>query len=170
MLCRVLLRGGPTPVAIVRRDAQRDSLRALGVEHVLVSGGADFERELRDVARGLGATLALDAVGGETTGALLRAMPDHSWVRVYGMLSGAPCAVDPSELVFHDKRLCGFTMYEWLRTTGMLSQLLAVVRVQGLLHDVLRTEVRERVSLEASSRALALAAEGGSDGKVLLVP
>lgn len=57
-----------------------------------------------------------------------------------------------------------------LRTTSLVAQVLALLRVQGLVGDALKTHVRARVSLEEHDRALTMAMEGASGGKVLLVP
>ncbi len=170
MLERLLRRQGLAVVSIVRRPAQVEALRADGAEHVLDSSADGFAGELRDRAARLGATLLLDAVGGETTGRVLAAMPQGSVARVYGMLSNAPCELDPAELVFRGKRVEGFTMYDWLRTTSMLGQLLAVSKVQRRVRDVLATRVQARLPLADHAQALAKAVAGANDGKVLFVP
>jgi NADPH:quinone reductase len=100
----------------------------------------------------------------------MAAMPPRSVVRVYGNLSNAPCQVDANDVVFHGKKLEGFTMYEWLETTSMLRQFLSVLKVQGLLGGVLRTQVKARLGLAECRRAMALSLESASDGKVLFVP
>ena len=61
-------------------------------------------------------------------------------------------------------------MYEWLRTTNVIAQLIALMNVQGLLRGVLQTRVRARLPLESSDEALTMAMESASEGKVLLVP
>jgi NADPH:quinone reductase-like Zn-dependent oxidoreductase len=170
MLNRLLSRQGQAVINIVRKESQVDLLRAAGVAHVLNSSVDGFLDELRDLSARLGVSLALDAVGGETTGQIFSALPAGSVVRVYGMLSDAPCQVDPSELVFRGKRIEGFTMYEWLRTTGLFTQLLALMKVQSLVGDVLKTHVQARVALDDHARALTMAIDGASGGKVLLIP
>jgi len=109
-------------------------------------------------------------VGGELTGRLFAALPRGSVVRVYGMLSDEACRIEGAPLVFEDKRLEGFTMYQWLRTTSLFRQLRTMRKVQGLLGDVLQTKVRARFGLDQCDDALAAVREGTSDGKVLLVP
>jgi NADPH:quinone reductase len=170
MLSRLFSRQGQAVIHVVRKPSQVASLRADGAAHVLNSSADGFVEELRAISARLGVSLALDAVGGETTGQVLAALPAGSVVRVYGMLSDAACRVDPSEIVFHGKRLEGFTMYDWLRTTNVVAQLFAFMKVQGLVRDVLKTRVRERVPLADHERALTMAIEGASEGKVLLVP
>jgi NADPH2:quinone reductase len=170
MLGRLLVRQGLEVISVVRKESQVESLRKGGAAHVLNSSSEAFVEELRARSSQLGVSLALDAVGGEMTGKVLAALPDRSTVRVYGMLSDQTCSVDPSELVFRGKRVEGFTMYEWLRTTNIVAQLFAIMRVQGLVRDVLKTTVRARFSLDAHDSALTMAMEGANGGKVLLVP
>ncbi len=171
MTSRLMRAQGREVVHVVRRLAQAEALKKEeGATHVLDSSEEGFVEELRALSAKLGVSLALDAVGGETTGQLFAAMPPGSVVRVYGMLSNAPCRVETSDLVFHGKRIEGFTMYEWLESTSTLGQLFAIMKVQGLLGGVLRTQVRARFSLAEHDAALAAAQQGASDGKVLLVP
>ncbi len=170
MLNRLFRRQGRTVISVVRKKSQVDALTKDGAAHVLDSTAPGFLEELRALATKHQARLALDAVGGEMTGQLFSAMPDESIVRVYGMLANAPSQIDGKELVFKGKRLEGFTMYEWLRHTSMLGQLLAIMKVQGLLQDVLHTKVRARLPLEKHEEALTMAKESATDGKVLLVP
>jgi NADPH2:quinone reductase len=169
MLCRLCAHQGLTAIAVVRRRGQVEALRSDGTEHVLDSSAPDFDETLRSVCARLGASLVLDAIAGDATQRLMAAMPPGSTVRVYGMLSSEPCRIDPNEIVFHAKRLEGFTMYEWLRTTSVVSQFLTAMRVQGLLAGVLKTHVQARMKLDAVAEALALARAGATGGKVLLV-
>jgi NADPH:quinone reductase len=170
MLNRLFLLQDRTVINVVRKPAQVETLRALGAAHVLDSSAVDFDERLRTLSTELGATLLLDAVGGDTTGRVLGAMPDGSVARVYGMLSSEPCRFDTKDLLFRGKRVEGFAMYEWLRTTSLLGQLRAVGKVQGLVGDVLATRVQAKSSLDDHEQALAIALAKSSDGKVLFVP
>src|SRR5207302_1164442 len=96
MILGVAAERGLAGIHVVRRASQVDALRKAGAEHVLVSTGADFETELAARCRDLGATIALDAVGGTSTGQLVNALPPRGEVVVYGALSGEPCGgADP---------------------------------------------------------------------------
>ena len=81
-------------INVVRRDEQKEQLVALGAaaDDVLLSTSDDFEGALKSrlqhhVPAG-GLAVALDAVSGDSTGALAAALPDHSKIYVYGALSG----------------------------------------------------------------------------------
>jgi NADPH:quinone reductase-like Zn-dependent oxidoreductase len=156
-------------IEIVRRDDQAAKLRADGGEHVLVSSAPEFERDLRARCEQLGARYAFDAVGGAMTGQLVRGLAVGSTVIVYGMLAGEPVQIDNHELVFRRAIVRGFTMYDWLEATSVFGKLRALGAAQRRIHDALRTEIRARVPFREPGRALELARNGASDGKVLLV-
>ena len=170
MLNRLFPRQGQAVINVVRKPAQVDALRSAGAAHVLDSSRADFDESLRKLSAELGASLLLDAVGGETTGRVLHAMPNGSVARVYGMLSSEPCRFDANDLVFRGKKVEGFTMYEWLESTSLFGQMRAIGKVQGLVSDVLATRVQDKSPLDAHERALSLALESSTQGKVLFVP
>ena len=48
----------------------------------------------------LGATILFDAVAGELTGKIMKAMPNKSKAYVYGALSMAPCQIGADDLIF----------------------------------------------------------------------
>ncbi|NNK97098.1 MAG: zinc-binding dehydrogenase [Desulfobacterales bacterium] len=69
-------------INVVRRDAQVDLLKAQGADIVLNSSEAGLERELNDACHRNNTHLAFDAVAGQLTGQLLKAMPPNVSVRV----------------------------------------------------------------------------------------
>ncbi len=170
MVVRLARDRGLPLVNVVRRGAQAELLRSLGAEHVLDASEPDFEARLKELCRRLDARIAFDAVGGEGTGQLLRAMPRGSRVVVYGGLSEKDCQVAPSELIFGEKRVEGFWLSSWLRGRPLHQTLRAAVAVQRSIAKDFKTEVRARVSLDEAPRAIAEYAAAMTAGKVLLVP
>lgn len=170
MVARLAIARGLTMIHLVRTEAQKKTLVDLGATHVLDTSATGFEAELGARCRELHATLALDPVAGPLTGTLLRALEPGGVVRIFGALSGAPSSFDPDEVVFRGKRLEGFTMYEWLKTTSMLRQLFTVMQVQGALRGALATEIRARVGLHEHEKALDDYERSMSGGKVLFEP
>ena len=154
----------------MRRDEQAKLLREMGAKHVLDSSDSDFEEQLHERAKKLGATIAFDAVAGELTGKLLAAMPRGSEAVVYGALSLESCGVEPGQLIFERKRLSGFWLSDWIRKQGNLRLLLAMREVQRHIGSELSTAVAERVPLSGAIEAIARYEENMTRGKVLLVP
>lgn len=169
MLVRLSAREGLTLVNVVRRGEQAAALRAIGAEHVIVTAEPDAEEKLIALCERLSVRFAFDAIAGESTGQLARAIGTGGTILVYGMLSGSPCAIDPKVLVFQRLHVVGFTMYEWVQKTSMLGKLRTLARVQRRLADDLRTEVRASKSLGDYAEAIGLARGTTSDGKVLFV-
>ena len=131
---------------------------------------ADFDARLGELCVRLGATVAFDAVAGEMTGRLLRAMPARGRAFVYGALSLEGCLVDPRGLIFERKAVEGFWLSDWLRSQNVLSKFLVARRVEGLLRNELKTEVRARLPLEEAVEGLRSYEREMTGGKVVFVP
>jgi NADPH:quinone reductase len=157
-------------IHVVRRPAQADMLRKLGAQHVLNSSEADFDGWLRDLCHQLGATIAFDPVAGEMTGRVLAAMPDGSRALVYGSLSDAACTVRPEQLIYEGKTVEGFWVPKWVAKLSLLRRARMAFKVQGLLGEDFRTEVRARMPLEQANEALEAYKGDMTSGKVLLMP
>jgi len=157
-------------INVVRRSEQVELLRGMGEQHVLNSSEPDFDARLQESCKRLNASIAFDAVAGETTLRVLRALPKGSRLLVYGALSLQPCVVDPGSLIFEQKRVEGFWLTGWLRSKNMLSQLRVVGRVQKLLARELKTTFQARLPLEQAPRALQQYATNMTAGKILLLP
>ncbi len=96
-------------VNVVRNNAQVETLRELGAEHVVDSSLPDFQDRLKEAVSATGATLAFDAVGGGSLASdILNAMersapPADVWtpygssinkqVYIYGSLDFAPTVI-----------------------------------------------------------------------------
>ncbi len=170
MIARLARERGLPMIHVVRSAAQVDALRAIGAEHVLDSGAAGFAETLRARCRALGATLALDPVGGDLTGVLLAALERGGVVRMYGWLSAVPARIDPDEVLFQRKRVEGFTMYEWLEKTSLWGQIRTTMGAQSRLRGALSTDVRSRVALADYAAALDDYERAMSAGKILFLP
>jgi NADPH:quinone reductase len=170
MILRLARRYRLPVIAVVRREEQRAEVRAEGAHEVVVSTSDDFVDRLREAAHELRATLLLDAVGGEMTGQLLAAAPEHSTVLIYGALSYQALVADPRSLLAGDRRVEGFLLATWARRKGLLGLTSAIVTAQRLVGTDLATLVRERVDLEEVPEALARYRQAMGAGKVLIVP
>jgi NADPH:quinone reductase len=163
---------GLVGIHVVRRAEQAETLRALGAEHVLVSTDPDFDRELAARVNQLGATVALDAVAGDMTGRLLRALPEHGEVIVYGALSGTPSgAIDPMALAFGHKRIVGFEIAGYLKELGLWRSFRLASEAQRRVRaGAFTTEIADRVAFADAPARLGAYVGRMTDGKVLLTP
>ena len=136
---------------------------------MLDSSEEEFDARLKEACRRAGATVAFDAVAGSLTGRVLHAMPQGSECVVYGGLSMEGCVLDPRSLIFERKRVRGFWLSEWMRTSGMMQKFSASRSVQKLLKDELRTEIRARLPLEQAAEGVRLYEREMTGGKILLL-
>lgn len=169
MVVRLAQRRGVQVINVVRSDAQMETLRTLGAEHILNSELPDFGDQLRDRCRQVGARLAFDALAGGMTGRLLQAMPPGSRVVVYGALSGSPIQLNPGEVIFNQQRIEGFYLSRWIARQPALA-LLAMQRQLYQLGDVTHASIQLRAPLAAVQQAITTYEAHMSAGKVLLVP
>lgn len=154
---------------IVRRPEQVALLKEMGARHVLSTHEPDFDGRLASLARELGATLALDAVGGDLAARVLHAMPRGTRMVMYGALSEAACPLNPADLIFGRKRLEGFWLSDLFQASRLPSLLKGAVRVQQW-HEDFSSDVRARFPLERAPEALRAYAADMTLGKVLFVP
>jgi trans-2-enoyl-CoA reductase len=163
-------RQGWRTVSIVRRDEQIAPLQRLGADVVLVDG-ADLPARIAQATAGARPRLGIDAVAGEGTRRLAAALADGGTVVNYGLLSGAPCAIDPSDVVFRDVALRGFWLARWFAGTALADQHALYRRLGAAIADAsLRVEVEAVYPLARVNEALAHAARPSRGGKVLLAP
>ena len=170
MVVRLGRSNGVPVVNVVRREEQVRLLQSEGAEHVLNSGEEDFDERLRELCARVRATVAFEAVAGELTGRVLRAMPKGGRAIVYGALSQEGCVVDPRSLIFESKRVEGFWLSEWLGAQNAVRRILVAGKVQKLLAGELKTEVRARLPLERAAEGLSQYQREMTGGKIILVP
>lgn len=169
MVNRLAQRRGVQVINVVRRDAQAETLRALGAKHILNSEAPDFDGQLRALCRQLGARLAFDAVAGAMTTRLLNALPPEGRVIVYGGLAGEMISVNPGEVIFNQRRIEGFYLPRWVARQNPLA-LIAMQRKLYQLGDLTHAAIQLRAPLENAQQAIATYQTNMSAGKVLLMP
>jgi len=169
MIVRLSRERGVPVINIVRRPEQMDLLRTLGADHVLNSAEDGFPSRLRDLARRLGATLILDAVGGVETHTLVEAAPPRSTILVYAALAGEPSRFNARTLIAEEKRIEGFYLGHWALRKGLWRTIRDVWSVPRLAAGPLQTVVHRRLPLSAAPEAVAAYKSDMTAGKVLLV-
>jgi NADPH:quinone reductase-like Zn-dependent oxidoreductase len=157
-------------VNVVRRDDMVPVLEALGADVVLVDG-PDLAARAAAATNGAKIRLAFDAVGGSATDRLAQSVAVGGTVVNYGALSGESCKVAPGSFVFRNITLRGFWLAFWFRQATVPQQMaLYTDLAQRIARGELTARVHRTFPLAQVQDAVALAASGGRDGKVLLVP
>jgi NADPH:quinone reductase-like Zn-dependent oxidoreductase len=170
MIVRLGEQFGIETVNIVRRDGQIADLQAAGARYILNSSEPTFEKHLRELCRSLEVQLAFDAVGGELTGQVVRAMPNRARMIVYGGLSEAPVEIGVDQLIFKAKQISGFWLSYWMRDAGLEKVVQAWMEVQAQIGSAFQTNIRARYGLEQVRDALVDYTAHMTDGKVLITP
>jgi mitochondrial enoyl-[acyl-carrier protein] reductase / trans-2-enoyl-CoA reductase len=157
-------------VSVVRRAEQIGPLRAIGADAVVVDA-SDLPARVAEATGGTLPKLGIDAVGGEATRRMARALAEGGTVVNYGLLSGEPCMLDAADVVFRNVSLRGFWLQRWFTSTSLETQHALYRRLgESIAEGTLRVEVEAVYPLERVKEALAHAARPSRGGKVLLAP
>lgn len=169
MIASLAERFGIPGIHLVHRAEQVEFLQSRGVATVLCTRDPDFGEKLGAACRDLQPTIAFDAVAGDMTERLLRALPRGGKVVVYGSLSLKNCRITPGRFIFEKKFLEGFWLVDWIRDTPFRHQLRLALGLQKFLNSELKTEIRKHVPLAHARDGIAEYVQNMTAGKILLV-
>jgi NADPH:quinone reductase-like Zn-dependent oxidoreductase len=168
MVIRLGISGRFRTINVVRRREQAGELLDAGGDAVVCTADESVEERVRGLTGGAGVPFALDAVGGATGSAAVRALAPCGRLLVYGLLSGEPLTVDPRDLIAGHKRVEGFWLANWVRGQNVLTMLGLFRRIGKLMaQGVLTSEVAASFPLEDVRQAVEQATRPGRSGKIL---
>ena len=169
-LVRIARERGIQTLNVVRREGAVDAVRQAGAEHVLVDG-PDLTEQVRAIVGDAEIRLGIDAVGGPATEHLAGCLARGGTVVNYGVMSGQPCQISPTHLIFRGITLTGFWLATWYaqasagERASLYGELTRKIATGSLAAPIARTfdirQVRE---------AVAAAAGGERGGKILITP
>ncbi|MFO0876846.1 MAG: zinc-dependent alcohol dehydrogenase family protein [Gemmataceae bacterium] len=169
MIIRLGLKHGFRTINVVRRPEHKEELLRLGATAVIDSSCQDLVDEVHRITGGTGVPYAIDAVGGTTGAACVRALQPNGRLVVYSSLSGEPIAIDPRWLMTQNRRIEGFWLSVWVQRQNPLRMLGLFRRIAALLREGIATaEVGSNFPLERVADAIRAAETPGRQGKVLL--
>jgi len=169
MVIRLGRHYGFRTINVVRRREQAEELLRAGSDAVICTADESVEERVRTITGGAGVSYALDAVGGTTGSAVIKALGPQGRLLCYGTLAGEPVTFDPRVLMVGHKSVEGFWLSEWVRRQGVFTMLGLFRRLRKLLTaEVLTSAVAASFPLEEIHRAVEKAAAPGLQGKVLL--
>ena len=161
---------GLKTVNIVRRESAVAAVKAMGGDVVLVDSSG-VPKLVKEATSGAKIRLAIDAVGGKSTDNLANCLTDGGVLVNYGMMSGEPCTVSPSSFVFRDVTLRGFWLALWFRKATPPQQMAVFGELAKLIATgKLKARVHATYDISQIKEAVAAAAAGERDGKILMVP
>lgn len=164
---------GLKTVNLVRRESQIAPLLAAGADVVLVDS-QDADESLADrVRKATGDArirLGIDAVGGAATERMSEALCEGATLVNYGAMSGESCQISPLVMIFRGITLKGFWLAKWFRTASPEQQKELYGTLTGLIaQGKLSAPIHATYHVRDIKEAVAVASEGGRDGKVVLV-
>lgn len=163
------IRGWKT-VNIVRRESAIAAVKAAGGDVVLVDGPG-LAKRVAEATGNAAIRLAIDAVGGEATNRLSSCVAEGGTLVNYGMMSGEDAVVSPRSFVFKDVTLRGFWLALWFRKAEPARQMAVFGEIGKLIATgKLKTRVHATYDVSEIKQAVAAAAAGERDGKILVVP
>jgi NADPH:quinone reductase-like Zn-dependent oxidoreductase len=161
---------GLKTVNVVRRESAVAGVTEIGGDVVLVDG-AQLAKRVAAATGGAKIRLAIDAVGGKATDNLATCLAEAGTLVNYGMMSGEPCQVSPASFVFRDVTLRGFWLALWFRKATRPQQAAVFGEVAKLIASgKLHTRIQATYDVSQIRQAVAAAAAGERDGKILIVP
>ncbi|NTJ11548.1 zinc-dependent alcohol dehydrogenase family protein [Rhizobium lusitanum] len=86
---------GGIPIATTRSNTKVKALKALGVEHVIVTDEQDIPTEVDRITGGVGCRVIYDPVAGASVDKLIDALSMEGLLLIYGVLDFAPALIDP---------------------------------------------------------------------------
>ncbi len=163
-------RRGLRTVNVVRRADAIAPLQALGADVVLVDG-PDLAQRVAEATAKAKIRLGLDAVAGSATDRIAQSVAIGGTVVNYGSMSREACKIAAPSFVFRDITLKGFWLAFWFRHAAPATQQQLFAELAGLItRGELSTRVHRTYALADIKAAVAAAASGGRDGKILVVP
>ena len=161
---------GLKTVNVVRRESAVAAVKAMGGDVVLVDGD-DLSKRVASATGGAKIRLGIDAVGGTATDHLAGCLTEGGVLVNYGMMSGEPCVVSPASFVFRDVTLRGFWLAMWFRKATPAQQMAVFGELAKLIATgKLKARVHATYDISQIKDAVAAAAAGERDGKILIVP
>lgn len=162
------LRGFKT-VNIVRRESLIEPLKAAGADVVIVDG-EDLVEQVKAATGDAELKLGIDAVGGAATARMAAALSEGSTLVNYGAMSGEPCMIPPTDIIFKDITIRGFWLAKWFRTaTDDQQHKLYGSLIEMIAKGQLSAPIHKTYPVKDIKKAVAEAASGKRSGKVVVV-
>ncbi|MCW9043739.1 MAG: zinc-binding dehydrogenase [Pseudopelagicola sp.] len=162
---------GLKPIAMVRRQEAVAILKDKGAEEVLVTSDPDMVGTFAKMSKALKPRVFLDAVSNQLSEQVFAAMPNGArWIS-YGKLDPElPKLTQMGQLIFMGKRIEGFWLTSWMRSTPPQDQMRVIGEVQARFADGRwTTDVSSHLALGDVVSQLAGALKN-TDGKVMISP
>src|SRR5437867_10730298 len=159
---------GCKTVNVVRRAELIDELRNEGGDVVLVDGET-LRDEVKNASGGAEIRLGLNAVGGESALRLANCLAPGGTLVTFGAMSLQPLKIPNGLLIFKDLRFRGIWINKWYDNATPAQRLETFRPIFEMAkRGLLKTKVEKAYQLSEVKAAVAHAAEGKRNGKIIL--
>jgi mitochondrial enoyl-[acyl-carrier protein] reductase / trans-2-enoyl-CoA reductase len=154
-------------INVVRRAELIDELRDEGGNVVLVDD-EKLRDQVKEATDGEAPRLALNAVGGESALRLANCLAPDATMVTYGAMSLQPLRIPNGLLIFKNLHFTGFWVNKWYEHATPEARHEAFGRIFELAQrGLLRTKIEHTYPLGEFTEAVARAAQGAREGKIL---
>ncbi len=169
MVVRMSKLTGFRTINLVRGRAHHEALAALGADVIVDTESQDVVDEVARATGGRGADFAMDCVGGEIAGQMLRCLTLGGHMVAYGTLANSPITLPSRDMMMPVTRLSGFFATNWLALQPK-EKLPAIFGAMGQLamKGVFESPVDATYPLEQVQQAIEASQVKGRAGKILL--
>src|SRR6059058_4488994 len=158
---------GYKTVNVVRRPELIDELRGEGGDVVLVDG-EKLRDEVKDATSGAAIRLGLNAVGGESALRLANCLAFGGTLVSFGAMSLQPLKIPTGLLIFKDLRFRGIWINKWYDNATPTERIETFRPLFEMAQrSLLKTKIEKTYPLSEIKAAVAHAAQGKRNGKVI---
>jgi len=162
---------GEKVIGLVRRRHDVDELTAQGIPHLVATSDDDWRDRVRALADGAPIAVAVDSVGGESSGDLLSLLAENGTLVSFGAMGSDGMQLSSGDLIFKQATVKGF----W---GSKVSASMAPAKRGELFGELIRAASTGAITLPVEGvfgfdqvrEAVEVAARSGRTGKVLLRP
>ncbi|MCD1279895.1 alcohol dehydrogenase [Psychrobacter sp. CCUG 69069] len=162
---------GINTINVVRSADAVEELEALDIKNNINSSDEDWKDQVRKIIGDDEISGAIDSVGGESSNDLLSLLGHGGTLASFGIMSGQPMALDPTNIIFKQVTIKGF----W---GSKISQEMSVENKQRLIDELieratngnLKLPVEATFDLADIKKAVDGKLQSNKNGKVLLKP
>jgi len=162
---------GVNSISLVRRAEAANSLKELGVAHVVDVSESDWQDQVRKIVGAAQIDAAVDSLGGEASNDLLTLLGSGGTLVSFGVMAGQPMVLNPSNLIFKEVVVKGFWGSKTSREMSLDNKLRLIDELkQRVLEGTLSLPVHAIYTLDDITTAVSGEVQKGKKGKVLLKP
>ncbi|WP_250461842.1 zinc-dependent alcohol dehydrogenase family protein [Microbulbifer litoralis] len=166
MVVRLGRRFGFRTISIVRRVERAAELRRLGSDAVIATDSEDAFTRVAEITGGAGVGYAIDSVGGQLGGEVLRCLSPRGRLVCYGTLSQQNTVLPVREMMMSLASIQGFYLGNWLASQSKWKLFSVLHNVRKLIGTgELRASAERQFNLSDYETAFAYARSGA--GKAL---